>query len=211
MRVVHPFPEPARARVDVGFLDPAYPAWRRRNNIPPAEHPGLDLNLVGTAGNEDLGYPVVAIADGVVAAARTYPVWGNIVLIEHPELAEHLGMPYLASQYAHLAHMCVAPGQRVWAGEPVGSIGRGDRRRPYLAHLHFEVRRAKLPADNWYASDKAAILRDYLDPAVFLAERDADRRFRRARSRLYGTPGSGAVVINLSDPYVAHIRWEDSA
>lgn len=212
MRILHPFPQPERARVDVEFLDPDYPGWRRRANLPPAEHPGLDLNLVGTAGNEDLGYPIAAIADGIVVAARAYPIWGNVVLIEHPELAEHLGFPYLASQYAHLAHMCVTSGQRVWAGEPIGSIGRGDRRRPFLAHLHFEIRRAKMPADNWPGSKREAILRDYLDPAVFLSTHgDATRRYRRPASRLYGPPGAGAVVINLSDPYIAHIRWEGEA
>jgi len=209
MRVLHAFPQPGRARVDVTFLDPSYPEWRRRNGMTPDEHPGVDLNVVGTYGDGDLGYPIVAIADGVVLAAQPYPVWGNIVLIEHPELAEALSMRYLASQYAHLAHICVSPGQRIWAGEPIGSIGKGDPRRPFLAHLHFEVRRAKLPADNWYGRNRDAIARDYLDPLAFLQQHmDATRRFARRSSRLYGNPGVGPVVVNLEDAHIAHIRWE---
>ena len=209
MRIVHPFPQPERARLDVAFLDPTYPAWRRLHGLTPDEHPGADFNLIGTSGDSDLGYPIVAMADGIVVDARSYPIWGNIVLVEHPELARVLGMPYLATQYAHLAQICVDPGQRVWAGEPVGSIGKGDRKRPFLAHLHFEVRRAKLAASHWYGSNREAIRRDYIDPLTFLAKHgDAKRRFARPSSRVYGVPGTGSVIINLEDPHVAHIRWE---
>jgi murein DD-endopeptidase MepM/ murein hydrolase activator NlpD len=192
----------------VGFLDPSYPEWRRRAGLRPAEHPGIDLNLLGTSGDQDLGYPVVAIADGVVRAARPYAVWGNIVLVEHPELAGWLNLPYLASQYAHLHQVCVEVGQRVWAGEPVGSIGKGDPRAPFLAHLHFEIRRAEMDPDAWPGIDRATIQRNYVDPAAFLKQYgNPTRRFVRATSRLYSEPGVGVVIINLEDPYTAHIRW----
>lgn len=211
MRVVHPFPQPARARVDAGFLDPHYPAWRRQAGLPPAEHPGVDYNLVDTSGDGDLGYPVVAIADGIVRHAASHRVWGNIVLLEHPELARALGMDYLASMYAHLCQVAVSEGQRIWAGEPVGGVGKGDPRTPFLAHLHFELRRRVLPPDNWPGMDRKAIQEGYLDPQQWLKEHQAtERRFTRRGLVLWLPSGRrsvpGETVVNLDDPALAQVR-----
>lgn len=164
MAVFHPFPQPKRARVDASFLDPRYPEWRRAVGLKPAHHPGVDINLAGTSGDQDLGYPVVAIADGVVVHAAFHKVWGNVVLIHHPELG-------VWSQYAHLLQMCVDEGQRVRAGWPVGSIGKGDPMAPFLAHLHFEIRTKELPADFWPGMNEKAIREAYVDPLVWLSSR----------------------------------------
>jgi murein DD-endopeptidase MepM/ murein hydrolase activator NlpD len=132
-------------------------------------------------------------------------------MIEHPRLAGMLGYPKLFSQYAHLLHPCVEEGKSIWAGEPVGSIGKGDPSRPFAAHLHFEIRRAALPPDHWPGSNKAAIQRDYLDPEVFLKRYMAyERRYIRDGAMLYLPGGScsvpGEVVVNLDDPSLAHVR-----
>ena len=211
MRVVHPFPQAARARLDAGFLDPRYPGWRRQMGLPPAEHPGADYNLSGTAGDGDLGYPVVAVAEGVVTHVKAHRVWGWIVLIEHPRLADLLGYPRLFSQYAHLLHPCVEEGQSIWAGEPIGSVGKGDPARPFAAHLHFEIRQANIPADHWPGSNKAAIQRDYLDPEAFLKRHMAyERRFIRQGLLLWLPSGkrtvSGETIINLEDDALAQVR-----
>jgi murein DD-endopeptidase MepM/ murein hydrolase activator NlpD len=204
MRIVHPFPQPVRARIDAGFLDPRYPAWRRQMGLPPAEHPGVDFNLTGTSGDGDLGYPVVAVADGVVAHAGIHRVWGQIVLIRHPALG-------LWTQYAHLLHIAVDEGQTVWAGEPVGSVGKGDPRAPFLAHLHFEIRKRALPADNWPGMDQSAIKEGYLDPGEWLKQHMAtERRFTRQGLVLWLPSGKRSVpsktVINLEDDALAQVR-----
>lgn len=211
MRLVHPFRYPEAARVDAGFLDPRYPQWRRAAGLSPALHPGVDLNLQGTSGDGDYGYPVVAVATGRVAHARAHRVWGNVVLLEHPELAQALGLPYLATQYAHLAFLTVREGETVLAGEPVGSVGKGDPRAPFLAHLHFEVRRRPLPADHWPGMDERAIRDGYLDPVAFLQEHLApEPRFTYPAARFH-LPGGriwttkGPVVLNLTRPDLAQI------
>lgn len=211
MRVVHPFAQADRARLDAAFLDPNYPKWRRQAGLSPAEHPGIDINLAGTSGDADLGYPVVAVAEGEIAHVGQHRVWGWIVLIEHPRLARSLGYFRLFTQYAHLLHVAVSKGQYVWPGEPVGSVGKGDPARPFAAHLHFEVRKADLPADYWPGSDKAAIQRNYLDPEGFLRRYMAyERRYMRDGAMLYLPGGSrsvpGEVTVNLDDPSLARIR-----
>src|SRR4051812_41945912 len=45
-------------------------------------HPGEDWNK-NCAGDCELNAPVQAAANGRVVAAGFYPVWGNIILIEH--------------------------------------------------------------------------------------------------------------------------------
>lgn len=206
MRVVHPIQPNKKARIDAGYLDPRYPQWHPLGS----QHPGVDFNIAGTSGHQDLGYPVVAMADGLVRHAKAHRIWGNIVLIEHPAFAKVLGIPYLASQYAHLHQMSVKEGQTIHAGEPVGSIGKGDPRKPYLAHLHFEIRREPLPADAWPHKDVALIKRAYLDPEAFLKEHLAEEwRFTRAGLLLYLPGGkqsfSGNIIVNLEDPSLAQV------
>jgi murein DD-endopeptidase MepM/ murein hydrolase activator NlpD len=208
MRVVHPFPQAARARLDAGFLDSRYPEWRRKAGLSPAEHPGVDYNLANTSGDDDLGYPVVAIADGIVLHARWHRVWGNIVLVWHATLG-------ISSQYAHLHQVCVSEGQSIWAGEPVGSIGKGDPRNPFLAHLHFEIRKRTLPADHWPGMNKAAILEAYLDPEKWLLENMSPaRRFTRQGLVLWQPSGRrsvpGETVINLEDDALAQVRIKNN-
>jgi len=214
MRVLHPFRDARRARVDAGFLDPRYPAWRKQAGLPPAEHSGVDYNLQGTSGDQDYGYPVVAVAAGRVVHAGTHRVWGNIVLIEHPTLAQLLGLPYLATQYAHLAFVAVEEGDVVLAGEAIGSVGRGDLRAPFLAHLHFEVRRKPLPPDYWPGMNRKAIEEGYLDPVAFLAtQAESEHRYWFPAGTLYSPKGrwttQKAVVVNLSKLDLAQVRLNE--
>lgn len=215
MRVIHPFRYAERARVDAGFLDPRYPEWRRRAGLPPAQHPGVDYNLQGTSGDGDLGYPVVAVANGRVVHARFHRVWGNVVVVEHPELAQALGLPYLATQYAHLAFLAVQEGEVLLAGEPVGSVGKGDPRAPFLAHLHFEVRTRPLPGDYWPGMDAEAIRKGYMDPeAFFKAHLSPAPRFTYPAGRIYLPEGGfwttrRPVVVNLTRTDLVQIGLEE--
>ncbi|WP_243092825.1 M23 family metallopeptidase [Thermus hydrothermalis] len=201
--------------MDAGFLDPRYPEWRRKAGLPPAEHPGVDYNLVGTTGDADYGYPVVSVAMGRVAHARAHRVWGNVVLIEHPTLAQLLGLPYLATQYAHLAFVAVEEGDVVLAGEAIGSVGRGDPRAPFLAHLHFEVRRKPLPPDYWPGMNRKAIEEGYLDPVAFLATHaEPEHRYWFPAGTLYLPAGQWTtkkpVVVNLDALGLARVRLNES-
>ena len=145
--------------VAAGLIDPGYHAeygsW----------HTGEDWNGRG-GGDSDLGDPVFATAHGLVITAQTFPVWGNIVLLEH---VLPTGQK-VWSQYAHLNDLYVKKGDIVRRGEVVGTIGKGGDHR-YLAHLHFEIRLRKLPASKWgwkTPEDREKVLRYYAHPTNFI-------------------------------------------
>jgi len=97
----------------------------------PHFHTGIDL-----AG--PLGSPLVAAADGVVAAATVSTVgYGNHIIIAHAG-----GMFTL---YGHLETMLVKVGDIVRAGQVIGLLGStGNSTGP---HCHFEVRISGQPVD----------------------------------------------------------------
>lgn len=149
-----------------GFLDPKYLRYEK------SQHPGVDWNAP-TGGDTDLGAPVYAIADGMVSHSRMHTVWGNIVVINHDGEAW--------SQYAHLDQRLVRAGQRVRMGQKIGTIGKGGPtptkpRGRYDAHLHFEIRRTNVPADEWpSATMPPSVAADYIrktrvDPVKFLQQ-----------------------------------------
>jgi len=87
-------------------------------------HEGLDIV-------NDVGTPVVAAADGIVAVAgQSGGGYGTVVAVNH-------GYGY-QTLYAHLSKVLVHAGQHVKRGEVIGKSGRtGLVSGP---HLHYEVR-----------------------------------------------------------------------
>ena len=147
-------------KIDATLVDPAYfksfDVW----------HPGEDWNGLG-GGDTDLGDPVYAVAHGRVSDFGSYPLWGNIVLMEHvlPDGTT------LWSQYAYLDQIMVTEtGQIVERGQQIGTIGKGaEDRNP--AFLHFEIRRTNMPINNWspMVQDRDAVLRNYHSPIDFIS------------------------------------------
>ena len=153
------------------------PCWRTRAII---NHLGSGIPAkTGTArggGDTDLGDPIYAISHGRVAEFGDYPPsWGNIVLLEHalPDGTR------VWSQYAHLDQIMVSHvGQQVRRGQQIGTMGKGARTAQYpqgrwIAHLHFEIRRTKLPIGNWtpMVRDQAAVQANYFSPTPFINAR----------------------------------------
>jgi murein DD-endopeptidase MepM/ murein hydrolase activator NlpD len=125
-----------------------------------AYHTGADLNLPADA---DAHSPCYAPAAGVVRGAAAYPVWGNLVTIEH-QLADGTR---LWSRLAHLDDFLVQTDQVVARGQIVGHVGNAFGR--YAYHLHYDLARIDLgqsPAD-WPGDDLARVQRDYYDPLSF--------------------------------------------
>ncbi|MFA5684902.1 MAG: M23 family metallopeptidase [Lysobacteraceae bacterium] len=85
-------------------------------------HAGIDFS--GERGSD-----TVAAADGVVSFAGRHAAYGNMVDIDH-------GNGYL-TRYAHHSANKVVAGQRVRAGDVIGSMGATGRATG--THLHFEV------------------------------------------------------------------------
>jgi murein DD-endopeptidase MepM/ murein hydrolase activator NlpD len=93
-------------------------------------HMGVDMD-------GDLGDPIVAAADGVVAWADVRGGYGNCVIIDHGN--------QFATLYAHQSQFAVGIGDRVRAGQVIGFVGStGLSSGP---HLHFEVRDLGIPVD----------------------------------------------------------------
>lgn len=95
-------------------------------------HNGVDIAA-------SYGTPILAAADGYVSILRGGDGWnggyGNYIVITHEK-----GMQTL---YAHMSDIKVTQGQRVTAGQRVGSMGSTGKSTG--VHLHFEVRGARNP------------------------------------------------------------------
>lgn len=98
-------------------------------------HGGLDY--VGAVGS-----PIRAVKEGTVVVAApngTYNRYGNLVVIKHDDPTE---APY--SLYAHLNSLRVRKGQKVRAGQLIGTMGNtaataDEPKRTVRTHLHFEL------------------------------------------------------------------------
>ena len=91
-------------------------------------HGGVDIIK---SGGHSTGVPIVAAGDGTVVSAGYHYSWGYNVVINHGN--------GLSTRYAHMlkGSFKVSPGQKVYAGQPIGNIGSsGNVTGP---HLHFEV------------------------------------------------------------------------
>lgn len=85
-------------------------------------HKGLDISA--SSGN-----PVIAAASGTVVKSYFSSSYGNYVVISHGG--------GVMTAYAHMTRRLVSTGQRVAAGQQVGTVGStGNSTGP---HLHFEV------------------------------------------------------------------------
>ena len=124
-------------------------------------HTGDDFNGIGGQ-NTDLGDPVFAAADGLVAfAGEPSPGWGKTVIVAHRDRDGRL----LESMYAHLDRIEVAPGGLVARGMKIGTVGTANGYYP--AHLHFEMRRGDgIDVGSGYSMFPL----NRLDPAKTLAE-----------------------------------------
>jgi murein DD-endopeptidase MepM/ murein hydrolase activator NlpD len=88
-------------------------------------HSGTDLGA-------GCGAPIYAASSGTVSYAGSYGTYGNFVLIQHGGGA--------STGYAHIRNggTFVSSGQRVSAGQNIGSVGMTGAATG--CHLHFEVR-----------------------------------------------------------------------
>ena len=88
------------------------------------QHRGLDISNVE-------GTPVVAAGEGIVTKAGDGGGYGNVVMVMHV-----VNDQVYTTVYAHLAHVNVHEGQRVWKGQLIGQMGSTGLSTG--SHLHFE-------------------------------------------------------------------------
>ncbi len=103
----------------------------RREEIRHRPHNGVDIVA-------EEGAHIRAVNDGlVVYADNGVSGYGNFLVIVHADGS--------ASFYGHCRAIYAAPGQLVVRGQVVAEVGATGR--PYVPHLHFELRRGGDPVD----------------------------------------------------------------
>jgi len=95
-----------------------------------AMHEGLDIAA-------NIGTPVTATADGVVALVEYSPTYGKTVMIDH-------GYGY-RTVFAHNSRTLVKAGQRVSRGDLIAKVGNTGRSTG--SHLHYEIQLNGVPID----------------------------------------------------------------
>ena len=132
-------------------------------------HGGIDIQ-------GDVGDPVVAVAGGTVVVRPNNGAAGNTVHVRHDDGS--------LTKYFHLDEFSVRNGQRVEAGQQIGTMGRtGNTPAQGDTHLHFEM---------WRDGRQ-------VDPLPLLrgAERDAALPARTAAPEVLRDGASGAPVREL--------------
>lgn len=129
-----------------------------------AYHSGADFSRSGRSGTT-YGQPVYAICSGEVRyASHAKYGWGGLVIVENDADFSH-------ARYGHLAALYVRVGDRVNAGEQIGTIGTGeplaDGRPRYGAHLHLDFPRdISNPTQRSYAATQPEISERFWNPAT---------------------------------------------
>lgn len=132
-------------------------------------HGGIDIQ-------GDVGDPVVAVGGGTVVVRPNNGAAGNTVHVRHDDGS--------LTKYFHLDEFSVRNGQRVEAGQQIGTMGRtGNTPAQGDTHLHFEM---------WRDGRQ-------VDPLPLLrgAERDAAVPARTAAPEVLRDGASGAPVREL--------------
>ncbi|MEM1326553.1 MAG: M23 family metallopeptidase [Bacteroidota bacterium] len=96
-------------------------------------HQGIDIEA-------PRGTPVVAVADGKVSSVGEKGNAGKFVWVT----VKSTKTKYF---YAHLNEQWVTEGQQVKVGDKLGTVGNTGNARHTLPHLHFEIRKDRVPVN----------------------------------------------------------------
>ena len=119
-------------------------------------HTGNDLNRLD---RRDYRLPVCAVGDGEVICSINVPSWGNVIVIDHGNVA---------SRYAHLYKRAVEVGATVFRGDRIGLLGdSGGQMDP---HLHFDIAESSLfhAKPLHWAGATLDLFSKYHDPKVMI-------------------------------------------
>ncbi len=117
-------------------------------------HYGVDIGVLrdadgqGSAGTEVLSVSeVYAVAEGTVEAVGDSTSYGRYVILSHPQGVESL--------YAHLAKVSVTDGERVSAGQSLGTVGSTGNATGECLHLELIVDGEYVNPEYYLKTDRA--------------------------------------------------------
>ena len=131
-----------------------------------AYHTGADLNLPDDA---DRNQPIYAVGSGTVIAAQRFPVWGNVIIIQHDPLYDCDG-EVIFTRYTQVGDMLVQSGDRVERGQMITTVGNSNGGFDYK--LHFDMSRSPGLAQfstYWPRDDLAGLLENFVNPQEYIA------------------------------------------
>lgn len=144
------------------------------------EHGGIDYGC-------PTGDPVYSMWGGIVTSASWGSAYGTQLVIDHDKLPD--GSPGLWAVYAHLSGKSVSPGERVEAGQRIGTSGAsGNVSGP---HLHVEVQRAA----HWQQGN-------YVDPQPWIEAGDVSYDY------FYSGKPSGTLIVGQDYEYLDIDEWD---
>jgi len=154
------------------------------------KHLADDLNGIGGE-DSDFGMPVYAAADGRVEfVGIPAPGWGRVVILSHRTPLGEL----FQTMYAHLHKSEVFLGELVGRGEQLGTVGTAAGL--YLAHLHFEIRRADGVVMNEKTPGYFSSALDRVDPEAFRRQYGHDEPSLLYRSPLEISQEPAEMEVN---------------
>ncbi len=139
-------------------------------------HTGVDLKA-------DRNTEVDAIQDGIVVFAGTTPGYGNVVYLNHNNGTQ--------TRYAHLATIDVQTGNKLQAGDKLGTVGSSGNAAEHDPHLHFELR--KLTNLEHTTSNNASIA---VDPLPLLKQSYEQSHYVAPEANLKNQWGKFSCINN---------------
>ena len=133
------YPLPKLAKVGLPY------GWQKKMS---SHNQVIDFFHSGVALLADFNTPVMAVDDGIVVFAAEEGNYGKLIIINHDQ--------NLQTRYAQLNTIKVKVGNRVKAGQIIGSVGHSGEPDIALPHLSFEVR-YKRPV-GWVSQDPLLLL-----------------------------------------------------
>lgn len=133
------------------------------------KHTGVDYNF--GSGDQDFGKPILSISTGIVryTGDKSNIGFGKTTIIEYPlnaSLKAELGCDSLFARYMHQDSILVGVGQKVDAGQKIGTVGKTGTK---YAHLHLDLYKSTIGHGGVHLFyDKDTQLASYLDPYIFI-------------------------------------------
>lgn len=175
-------------------------------------HEGIDITPIARDKRSEATDKIFAAMDGRVSYILTrngFSSYGRYVVIEHDNV-----QPAVYTLYAHLASVepGLTEGQRVEAGQPIGTMGRsatGYSIPKDRAHLHFEVGlRLSDNFDAWYNKQREFGSKNHhgdfsgfnltgMNPLA-LYEQVRDGKFRNMRDYINALPTAFVIRVATS-------------